>query len=236
MRFDKRIALLVVVALSVLLGSLPVQAPYHTTTTTTTSYETTTTSTTSTTTTAASTTTTTTTTLPYGGGYETTTTTTSSTGGATIQLTSAPASAAPGEKLSFVFQITGTGSISHTSVHWDTKPCSGPLCAPTDQYPTGYPNLVEQYASISPPDEAPKTYTLTFNSPDQPSTIYYRIHAVVNGNHLYPAGGEGTITIEAPTTTTTSAGAAPGIDPLLIGGVAAIVVVAALAAVMLRRR
>ena len=40
----------------------------------------------------------------------------------TIAVISAPTKANPGQKLTFTWEIDGFGRISHTAVHWDTKP------------------------------------------------------------------------------------------------------------------
>jgi len=151
-------------------------------------------------------------------------------------LISSPTSATAGAPLTFSWQITGGGSVSHTAVHWGTSPGT-----PTDF--RSYPNATPQFASINPADQAPKTYTVSFSAP-QSGTIYYVIHAIVDGQNIYLAGGERTIQITSVTTTsrvtsTTAApvaNAAPAINPLLIGGGIAVVVIVFAATVLLRRR
>lgn len=142
--------------------------------------------------------------------------------------------------MTFSWDVTGTGSIIHTAVHWDTKPGN-----PTDF--NSYGHFTLEFADISPADQAPKTYTVSFNAPTAAGTIYYVIHAIVGDQHIYISGGERTIVIQATATTATSTtattpsttaptAAAPGVNPLLVGGVAAIVVIAVAAAIILRRR
>ncbi len=141
--------------------------------------------------------------------------------------------------MTFTWEVTGAGSISHTAVHWDTKPGN-----PTDfeSYQFFTFNFADMFAS---PDQAPKSYAVSFDAPNQAGTIYYVLHAIVNDLNIYNSDGERTIAVTAATTTTTTpattapattVAAAPGVDPLLISGVVAVVVIAAVAAVMLRRR
>ncbi len=149
--------------------------------------------------------------------------------------------------MTFSWEITGTGSISHTAVHWGTSPGANPKDI------ASYPEFTQAFASINPPDQAPKTYTASFNAPTQPGTVYYIVHAIVDNVNIYMSAGEQKITIQAATTappttapattaspttgpTTTAGPSAQAINPVLIGGAVAVVVIIGAVALVLRRR
>lgn len=107
-----------------------------------------------------------------------------------ILLVSAPTKADPGQKLTFTWEVSGVGKITHTGVHWGTKPGN-----PAD--PSSYANHTPEYASINPPDLAPKRYTVSFNAP-QSGAIFWTIHATVENTHIYMTEGEKNFQIGAP--------------------------------------
>ncbi len=122
------------------------------------------------------------------------------------------------------------GSIVHTAVHWGTSPGD-----PTNFM--SYPNATPDFGSISPPDQAPKTYTVSFNAPNQQGTVYYVIHAIVDGKNIYLPGGERTIQVSTPQSTTSqSTPSGQASDLTLVGGVLVVVVVAGVAIALIRRR
>lgn len=167
---------------------------------------------------------------------------------AVIEVKSVPATAATGGKLTFAWEIKGSGKVSHTAVHWDTKPGN-----PADF--KSYPKATPEYAAITPPQDAPKGYSVSFQAP-QAGRVYYVIHAIVDGQNLYAAGGERVVPIapvagdpapkgDAPKEDAMKKGDSPketaayaGIDntTLMVGAGAAIVIVAVAAFAFTRRR
>jgi len=158
---------------------------------------------------------------------------------AAITLRSVPASASPGEKLTFGWEITGSGKISHTAVHWDTKPGN-----PADF--KSYAKATSDYAAIDPAQEAPRGYSVTIDAPEG-TAMYYVIHAIVDGKDLYIAGGERVITLKVagvaaaeqkpiPVKETTTP--AVGVDntTLMLGAGVAIVIVAVGVVAIARRK
>jgi hypothetical protein len=155
-----------------------------------------------------------------------------------ILIISAPRRAEPGEKLNFVWEVEGFGRISHTAVHWDTKPGN-----PADY--KSYAKATPDFAAINPPHDAPHGYSVTVEAP-QGDVMYYVIHAVIDGKDLYVARGERVIPLnvagvvpikESPSQVKETAAPAAGIDnTILLGGGAAIVVVAVAAVALARRR
>jgi hypothetical protein len=107
-----------------------------------------------------------------------------------ISIGTVPTSATPGEKLTFAWEVKGSGKIAHTAVHWDTKPGN-----PNDF--KSYPKATPDFASLNPAQDAPKKYTVTVDAPAS-GTLYYVVHAIVDGKNIYAADGEKTITITAP--------------------------------------
>ena len=101
---------------------------------------------------------------------------------AAIDVKSVPATFSAGEKLSFVWEIKGTGKISQTAVYWDTESRN------SADYKS-YTHSTPEYAAIDPPNDAPHLYELKLEAP-QASAIYYVIYAVVDGKNLYLGGGE----------------------------------------------
>ena len=234
----KRIALLLVVALSILLGSLPVEAPYHTTTTTTAGYGTTTTTTPGTTTTTATTTTTTSTTL-QPPSYS-------------IEFTASPSSPIVGQPVSsrFVFKEAGKSAahIYYTySISIDgTVIFTSGRGDPTINLGNSLHTHTGDSSNVDPDRVAPFTFTETgtyqvtvtivgFDVPERelnpPLVQQFQLTVTTTATTTTAAP-----TTTAPPTTAPPVVAAPGIDPLLIGGVAAVLVIAAVAAIILRRK
>jgi|GEM_PF-1729077 len=106
-----------------------------------------------------------------------------------ILILSAPTKADPGQKLTFTWEVEGFGKISHTAVHWDTKPSNA---ADYKSYAKATPD----HASINPPHFAPMQYTATIEAP-QSGSIFWTIHAIIDGADLYMAQ-ERIIPIGAP--------------------------------------
>jgi hypothetical protein len=112
-----------------------------------------------------------------------------------IEIREAPTSAAAGAELTFTWEVTGTGDITHTGVRWSPFPAD-----PTDYntYIYGTPD----FANLDPPDAAPHTYTVQLQAPIQlewqaGGTMYYVVYAFVDGQLVYAPGGERTVAIEA---------------------------------------
>ncbi|MCS4538956.1 MAG: hypothetical protein HYY67_08885 [Thaumarchaeota archaeon] len=158
---------------------------------------------------------------------------------AAIVPRSVPATASPGEKLTFGWEITGSGKISHTAVHWDTK-----LGNPADF--KSYAKATPDYVAIDPPHDAPHGYSVTVEAP-QGTAMHYVIHAIVDGKDLYITGGERVITLKVasvapveqkptPAKETTTQGAGVDNTTLMLAAGAAIVVVAVGVVAIARRK
>ena len=96
---------------------------------------------------------------------------------ASIDIEIYPASAGPGERVTIEWEVEGEGKISHTAVHWDTKPGR-----PFDF--RSYSKATPDFTSINPPHEAKHLYRVSFDAPTS-GTIYYIVHAVVDGKDYY---------------------------------------------------
>jgi LPXTG-motif cell wall-anchored protein len=145
---------------------------------------------------------------------------------ASIDIESAPSSLKPGERVKITWEVEGEGKISHTAVHWDTK-------AGTPGNFRSYGRLTPDFASINPPQEAPQEYRISFDAPSS-GTIYYIVHAVVDGKDYYNLW-ERTIPIERAS----EGEAAPsteGISPISYGVVGVGLVLVVIAGVLFTRR
>ena len=107
-----------------------------------------------------------------------------------IAIANAPSSAGAGQKVTIAWEVKGTGKISHTAVHWDTKPGN-----PADY--KSYAKATPNFAAIDPPNDAPKNYSVTIEIPSS-GTVYYVVHAIVDGNNIYNPIGEKTIQVIVP--------------------------------------
>jgi len=96
---------------------------------------------------------------------------------ASIDIESAPSTLRPSERARITWEVEGEGKISHTAVHWDTK-------AGTPGNFRSYARFTPEFASINPPQEAPQEYRVSFDAPSS-GTIYYIVHAVVDGKDHY---------------------------------------------------
>jgi len=113
----------------------------------------------------------------------------------TIELRAAPTSAAAGAELTFTWEVTGTGNVTHTGVRWSPFPADP---ADYSTYLYGTPD----FAYLDPPHAAPHTYTVRLKAPIQlewqaGGTMYYVVYAFVDGEEVYAPGGERTVAIEA---------------------------------------
>ncbi|HEY4674317.1 MAG TPA: hypothetical protein VIH03_09130 [Nitrososphaerales archaeon] len=111
-------------------------------------------------------------------------------GAPSIAIVNAPSSAGAGQKVTIEWEVKGTGKISHTAVHWDTKPGN-----PADY--KSYAKATPNFAAIDPPNNAPRNYSATIDIPSS-GTVYYVVHAIVDGNNVYNPGGEKTIQVIVP--------------------------------------
>ena len=154
-----------------------------------------------------------------------------------IEIKSVPAAASAGEKLTFAWEVTGTGKILHTAVHWDTKPGN-----PADF--KSYTKAAPDYAAIDPPHDAPHGYSVTIEAP-QASTMYYIIHAIVDGKDLYVAKGERVLPLKVagvapiepkPSSPPKEVVAATADSTTLMLGAGAVIVIVAVGIVVWARR
>lgn len=106
-----------------------------------------------------------------------------------ITIISAPSNAAAGQKITIEWEVKGTGKIAHTAVHYDTKPGN-----PADF--RSYTKATPEFASINPPNDAPQKYSVSIDAPTS-GTVYYVVHAIVDGKNIYNPEGEATIQIIA---------------------------------------
>ena len=163
---------------------------------------------------------------------------TSSAQSVSINLGTVPTSATPREKLTMTWEIAGTGKIAHTAVHWDIKPGN-----PADF--KSYPKATPEFAAISPPQDGPRKYTVSIDAPAS-GTVYYVVHAIVDGKNVYAPGGERTITVGEDAAMKAKEDAAMkakegsriyGIDNTTIMlGLGGVIVIVAVVAVALTRR
>ena len=150
---------------------------------------------------------------------------------ASIDIEIYPASVGPGERVTIEWEVEGEGKISHTAVHWDTKPGT-----PGDF--RSYGKATPDFASISPPHEAKHLYRVSFDAPSS-GTIYYIVHAVVDGKDYYNLW-ERTISISGgpPEGEAQSLESPAGVDFALILSLAVgvVLIVPVLIAIKLTRR
>ncbi len=111
-------------------------------------------------------------------------------GAPSIAVASAPSSAGAGQKVTIEWEVKGAGKISHTEVHWDTKPGN-----PADF--KSYAKATPNFAVIDPPQDTPKNYSASIDIPSS-GTVYYVVHAIVDGNDVYNLGGEKNIKVIVP--------------------------------------
>ena len=111
-------------------------------------------------------------------------------GAPSIAVANAPSSAGAGQKVTIGWEVKGTGKISHTAVHWDTKPGN-----PADF--KSYAKATPDFVAIDPPQNAPKNYSASIDIPSS-GAVYYIVHAIVDGKDVYNPGGEATIKVIVP--------------------------------------
>ena len=104
-----------------------------------------------------------------------------------IDIKDAPPTVSPSGKITVQWSVKGSGKIAHTAVHWDTKPGN-----PADF--TSYSKATPDFASLDPAQDAPKEYTVTFDAPSS-GTLYYVVHAIIDGKNVYNPDGERRILI-----------------------------------------
>lgn len=98
-----------------------------------------------------------------------------------IRLVTYPSDVLVEDTMIFKWEVTGgaPGNITHTAVHAGWK--SG--------------KVVTDYAFISNQliGQSPNMFAVTMKAPGQPGTLYFRAHAIVDGQHVYT--GEHTIRV-----------------------------------------
>jgi len=151
-----------------------------------------------------------------------------------VKVTQYPKEVRPSEKITFTWEVSGSGNITHTAVHWGNK------TGVEGQRFYGWVEFIKDYARIDPPAKAPKTFTGSITAPSTPGTIYFRGHAIVDGKHYWTE--EMTIKVQAaiPTPTPTATPMRPteytaGQDNTLLY-IAVAAVILAVVALALRRR
>ncbi len=165
-----------------------------------------------------------------------------------IDIKDPPATVSPNGKITVQWSVKGSGKIAHTAVHWDTKPGN-----PADF--KSYAKATPDFALLNPAQDAPKEYTVAFDAPSS-GTLYYVVHAIVDGKNVYNPDGERRILVlgapglglpgqppaigglpqapaEAPPAGAYGAGAP---DMTLLLGIGAVVIVVIVAAVFMSRR
>ncbi len=146
-----------------------------------------------------------------------------------VVIENAPKSVDPGQMVSITWKVEGSGQISHTAVHWDTKHGN-----PADF--RSYSMATPDFAAINPPNDAPAGYTVSFDAPSS-GVIYYVVHATVDGTQYYNKDGEKSITVGSTDVGAASAaGATSGIDTTVLLGVGMLVPIIVVVAVTLIRR
>lgn len=149
-----------------------------------------------------------------------------------IAIQAAPERVTPEQRVTITWMIEGSGKVSHTALHWDTKPGN-----PAD-FKT-YAKATPDFASLSPPDDLPKQYTVTLDAPST-GTVYYVIHAIVDGKNIYNPDGERKIDIivrEASIQDNAQPlGGIFGIDAIVLVGVGVAIAVMVVAVVVLSKR
>lgn len=91
---------------------------------------------------------------------------------ATVTLVSYPSSVEAGEAFEVSWTVEGSGSITHTAVHWSAEGGKG------EDF-TAYENRSEIFTGNSP-----QTFTASLTAP-MDSDIYFRGHAIVDEQHAY---------------------------------------------------
>ena len=112
----------------------------------------------------------------------------------TLTLISAPSLAEVGEQISFTWRVEGAQkTIPHTAVHYDYT--SHPGTYGTDVAPpaSGYPELTPDFASGE--FQIPRSFSVGI-TPDQTGTLYYRLHAIVDGKNYW--ANERSISVAEP--------------------------------------
>jgi len=101
-----------------------------------------------------------------------------------VSIITAPLSVPAGERVSVMWKvITSTSkSIPHTAVHY------GPIAIPTVS-PEIHPNDLA-YTGFTPNYASgeffvPDTFSASFTAPEEPGTLYFRTHAIVDGKNYY---------------------------------------------------
>lgn len=157
-----------------------------------------------------------------------------------IKIESPPTSGAAGTKVTISWEVSGTGKIAHTAVHYDTKAGN-----PADF--NSYAKATPDFAVLNPAQDAPKKYSASINVPSS-GTVYYVVHALVDGKNIYNPDGEKTLAViplpgggiaqKPPGVAAPPPGGAPevgvyggGVDSNVLLGIGAIVVIAVVAVV-----
>ena len=131
-----------------------------------------------------------------------------------ISITSvqAPASVAADSSFAVSWAITGPEkAIPHTAVHYDTASHPGDFSLDVAPGDSGYPSLTPEFASGE--FNIPNTFTVSMQAPES-EVLYYRVHAIIDGNNYWTSERMITVTTTAPAAPTntieiTSAGFSP---------------------------
>ncbi len=99
-----------------------------------------------------------------------------------VAITSAPSSARVGDKITFSWGVEGPSTtIPHTAVHYDYAPHSNVFEGTTPQG-SGYPQFTQDFAQGQ--FNIPRTFTASITA-EKAGTLYYRGHAIVNGEQYW---------------------------------------------------
>ncbi len=99
-----------------------------------------------------------------------------------VSIASAPSSARAGDKITFSWGVEGPSTtIPHTAVHYDYAPHPNVFEGTTPEG-SGYPKFTQDFAQGQ--FNIPRTFTASITA-DKAGTLYYRGHAIVNGEQYW---------------------------------------------------
>ncbi len=97
-------------------------------------------------------------------------------------IISAPSSARTGDKLIFSWRVEGPSTtIPHTAIHYDYVPHPNVFEGTTPEG-SGYPKFTQEFAQGQ--FSIPNTFTASITA-EKAGTLYYRGHAIVNGEQYW---------------------------------------------------
>ena len=99
-----------------------------------------------------------------------------------VAVTSAPITVETGKAFQVSWTVNGTGTVTHSAVHYDYSSHPGTFGTDVAPAASGYPYFPKDYAAINM--SAPASFTVSI-TPNVTGALYFRAHAIVDGKQYW---------------------------------------------------